>query len=149
MRIRGLFIIAAAIGLIVTGCGSGESAVPMNEQDSATTAPASDGVDLSGVEFTDMTGKDQVTVIARDNSFTPEYVEVSAGTEVIFDNQGEQGHNVIPAVEGAFAPIDTADFEPDESGTVTFTEPGDYSYYCSLHGTATKGMTGAVRVLGE
>jgi plastocyanin len=150
MRIRGLFIIAAATALIVTGCGSGESAIPMSEQDSATTAPAAAaGVDLTDVEFTDLTGKDEVTVVARDNSFAPEYIEVSAGTEVLFDNKGEQGHNVIPATEGAFTPIDTGDFEPGDSGTVTFTEPGDYSYYCSLHGTATKGMTGAIRVLGE
>ena len=32
-------------------------------------------------------------------------------------------------------------------GGDTLTEPGDYAYYCSLHGTATKGMTGAIRVL--
>ena len=51
-------------------------------------------------------------------------------------------------VSGAFNEISPDDFQPGDEGTITFTVPGDYPYYCSLHGTPTKGMIGAVRVIG-
>ena len=75
------------------------------------------------------------------------YIEVSAGTTVDFTNRGRNQHNVIPTVDGAFAEIPAEDFQPKDEGSITFTVPGDYAYYCSLHGTPTKGMIGAIRVL--
>jgi plastocyanin len=51
--------------------------------------------------------------------------------------------------DGAFEPIEIADLQPGDASSITFDEPGEYPYYCSLHGTTTKGMVGAIRVLGE
>ena len=43
--------------------------------------------------------------------------------------------------------IDQEDFDPGDEGAVTFDEVGDFPYYCSLHGTPTKGMIGGIRVV--
>lgn len=148
MRTRAILFLAATT-VAVAGCGNGEPAVPMSDAATATTAPAgaAAGPDLSAEEFTDLTGDSSVTVQARDNSFVKPYIEVSAGTKVTFDNKGRNIHDVVPTTDGAFAEIPPAEFDPGDSGSVTFTTPGDYAYYCSLHGTPTKGMIGAIRVL--
>jgi len=148
MRIRALLIIAAATAA-TAGCGSGEPAIPMTDAATATTAAAGEtgGPDLSTETFADMTGETSVDVQARDNSFVKPYIEVRAGTKVTFTNRGRNQHDVQPVTEGSFAPIPATDFQPKDADTITFTLPGDYSYYCSLHGTPTKGMIGAIRVL--
>ena len=107
----------------------------------------SDAASLEGQEFVDETASTAVTIDAIDNSFRPQYVEVAAGTTVTFDNRGRNVHNVIPAEEGAFAVVEAEDFEPEDAAEIVFDEPGDYAYYCSLHGTATAGMIGGIRVV--
>jgi plastocyanin len=148
MRIRALLIIAAATAA-TAGCGSGEPAIPMTQAATATTAPAgaAEGPDLSSETFADLTGESQVGVQARDNAFVKPYIEVRAGTKVTFTNRGRNQHDVPPVTTGAFAPIPATDFQPSDADSITFALPGDYSYYCSLHGTPTKGMIGTVRVL--
>ncbi len=106
----------------------------------------SSGVDLSTKKFTSETGKRAVTVDGADNNFKPQYVTVSAGTKVTFINVGRNQHNVY-SIGDDFASIATVDFGPGDKGTVTFDEPGDYPYYCTLHGTPSRGMTGAIRVV--
>jgi plastocyanin len=121
--------------LALAGCGGGDD--------------GSGGVDLSGTKFTDMTAQDEVVVDAVDNSFKPRYIEITAGTTVTFRNDGRNPHNVLAVEKGAFEDIDTEDFKPKVEAEITFDEPGDVPYYCSLHGSKTKGMTGAVRVVEE
>jgi plastocyanin len=121
--------------LALAGCGDGSG--------------GADGVDLSSTRFTDMTAQDEVVVNAVDNSFKPRYIEVKAGTTVTFRNDGRNPHNVLAVEKGAFEDIETEDFKPKVEATITFGEPGDFPYYCSLHGSKTKGMTGAVRVAEE
>lgn len=138
---------AAALVVGLVACGSGE---PADQADATTTTAAktAEGLDLSAVEFDDLTGSATAEVQARDNTFVAQYIEVDAGTTVTFTNKGRNQHNVLPAEDGAFGELATDDFEPGESGTITFAKPGDYVYYCTLHGTKRKGMVGAVRVLG-
>lgn len=137
---------AALLVVGLVSCGSGE---PVDQSAPTTTAAkAAGGPDLSGVEFTDQTAEPDVRVDVRDNSFNAKYIEVKAGTPITFANRGRTEHNVIPVEDGAFATIEADDLEPGEEQTLTFAAPGDYAYYCSLHGTKTKGMVGAFRVVG-
>lgn len=137
----------AVIALTLSACGDGESATGTTDPVD-TTAPAGDDVpDLSVEEFDDLTAETAVDVVARDNTFVPAYIEVRAGTTVTFTNRGRNQHNVLPTTEGAFPTIEAEDLEPGTSQDITFDAPGDYPYYCSLHGTKTKGMVGAVRVM--
>lgn len=136
VRARVLTAVLLAIGSsVVPACGSDD-------------APATTGVDLSGKPFEDRTGSAVVEIDAVDNAFRPAYVEISPGTTVTFTNRGRTQHNVLPVAEGAFDPIEVDELEPGTSRSLTFDEPGDYPYYCSLHGTTTKGMVGAIRVVG-
>jgi len=92
-------------------------------------------------------------VQAVDNSFRPENITVAAGTEVVFTNKGRTGHNIVPnpddpeKAEG-WGQIEAAKFEPGAEYSHRFTEPGEYRYYCSLHGTKNKGMVGTITVTG-
>lgn len=87
-----------------------------------------------------------VTVIAVDNSFDPEEVVVEAGTEVVWENRGRNEHNIIPEDESAEWKVEVDAFQPDQSASYVFTEPGTYRYYCSIHGTIDVGMPGVVIV---
>ena len=80
-----------------------------------------------------------------DNSFRPAEIEVAAGTEVVWTNGGRHPHNVLPAEGDDWG---SEAFETGGTYTHRFTEPGTYAYYCSLHGTTTKGMVGTIVVTG-
>ena len=96
----------------------------------------------------DLTGFDTIDIDIQDNSFVQRVVVVSPGTEITWTNNGRNEHNVRPSVEGAFEPISTlALAEKGMSASLTFDSPGDFPYYCSLHGTADNGQTGRVIVV--
>ena len=103
----------------------------------ATTAPA---VEPTGV---------LAPVIALDNSFRPEVVEVNVGDEVVWENRGINEHDVL-FVQDSAAPfgVEVADFQPGDFYSHVFTEPGEFHYYCSIHGNETVGMVGTVVVTG-
>jgi plastocyanin len=135
LRVRVALLILAVLSVgVVAGCG--------DDDDSDSAA-----ISLDGKELVDETGSDAITVDAVDNSFRPQYIQVSPGTTVTFENRGRNVHNVIAADEGAFESIEADDFEPQDSVDVTFDEAGDYAYYCSLHGNASSGMIGGIRVV--
>jgi plastocyanin len=147
VRLRRLLIACVALtSITLAACGDGDDATS-GTTTSTTAAAGGDAVDLSDKEFEDLTDQTEVSVQSRDNAFLADYIIVKAGTTVTWTNRGRTEHNVLPAVDGAFAPIEVQDLEPGMSASITFDEPGDYPYYCSLHGTRTKGMVGAVRVV--
>ena len=86
-----------------------------------------------------------VEVDALDNTFRPQDVEVQAGTEVLWTNVGRNEHDVAPA-EGDDFGVDADAFAPGDTYSFRFTEPGEYSYFCTLHGTAQAGMVGSITV---
>jgi plastocyanin len=87
-----------------------------------------------------------VEVSAVDNTFRPETIQVAAGTEVVWTNDGRTAHDIVPADDGEDFGVADDDFAPGDEYSFRFTEPGTYAYYCSLHGSATAGMTGTVEV---
>ena len=88
-----------------------------------------------------------VPVVALDNSFRPQLVEISVGDEVVWENRGLNEHNVL-YVEGADWGIEVENFQPGGIYSHVFIEPGEYSYYCSIHGNETVGMVGTIIVNG-
>lgn len=85
---------------------------------------------------------------AVDNAFRPQRLTVRAGTEVVWRNAGRNDHNVVPVDEDDEFLAEVDDFTPGDTYTYRFTAPGEYRYYCSLHGTADAGMIGTVVVEG-
>jgi len=88
-----------------------------------------------------------VEVTVRDNTFTPETLRVGVGETVRFRNIGRTDHTVI-AVDGPDGFGVETGFAPGDTYEHTFTEEGVYRYWCSLHGTETRGMTGTI-VVGD
>jgi len=62
-------------------------------------------------------------------AFTPQVLEVKAGTTVTFVNHDDIPHSVV-AQNGAFhsKPLDT-----DQNFTFTADSPGEIAYFCGLH----------------
>ena len=87
-----------------------------------------------------------IAVQALDNRFEPKEVTITAGSTVTWTNDGANVHDVVPA-EGTDYGVKPDGFKPGATYSTTFSTPGTYAYYCSLHGTATKGMTGTVVVV--
>jgi plastocyanin len=72
----------------------------------------------------------QAATVAIDNFvFSPMTVEVQRGTTVTWVNKDDIPH-VVASTAGKFRSraIDT-----DGTFTFTFSEPGTYEYYCSVH----------------
>ena len=86
-----------------------------------------------------------VEVHALDNTFRPNRVVVAPGTDVRFVNRGRNDHNTLSITEGAWG-VDDAGFRPGAEYTHRFAEPGEFPFYCSLHGTPDFGMIGVVVV---
>lgn len=149
-RVHRLVLIAAAGGLMMTACGAdGPDAYTAGDDvDPTAVQDAAERDDTTAVE-TETAGEfdgEVVDVIALDNSFRAETIEVSAGTAVHWQNRGHNDHNVMPIDETQTWGAQTEEFVPGDDYTRVFDEPGTYPYYCSIHGTKEVGMVGTVIV---
>jgi len=95
------------------------------------------------------------TIDMEDNAFSREVTRIGVGEAVRFRNRGLVPHNAID-LDGAWStgeaegggPSDVV--APDGAVTITFTEPGVHTFYCSLHAPsdASAGMV-ATLVVGD
>ena len=73
-------------------------------------------------------------------SFSPKVLTVAAGTKVTWTNKDDEPHTVVNAASPpAFK---SAALDGGDSFSFTFTQPGTYQYFCSIHPF----MTGTVVV---
>jgi plastocyanin len=93
----------------------------------AITAACSSSKDNSSDPL--VTGGAEETVVMTDNEFNPGNLQVPAGAQVTFRNDGDAVHNA-EADDGAW---DTDNISRDESETITLDEPGEFDYTCTLH----------------
>ena len=78
------------------------------------------------------------TTVTIDNfTFAPAELTVKVGTTVTWTNHDDIPHTVASAGKFRSKTLDT-----DDSFSFTFTTPGDYQYFCSLH----PHMTGMIKV---
>jgi nitrite reductase (NO-forming) len=98
-----------------------------------------------GVAPSPSPGAQEVTVVARDFSFSPSELRISAGGTVnlILANEDSLPHDItIPALGLSLpaAPGTTA------SAALSAARPGTYEFFCSVPGHKEAGMTGVLRV---
>ncbi|MFP4636365.1 MAG: right-handed parallel beta-helix repeat-containing protein, partial [Nitriliruptoraceae bacterium] len=96
-----------------------------------------------------------VEISMQDSRFEREVTRVEVGDTIRFTNDGQVEHNAID-VDGAWStgeatgggPTDL--LEPGETVELTFDEPGEFDFYCSLHAPddASSGMAGTL-VVGD
>ena len=80
------------------------------------------------------------TVSTGDNFYSPATISVFAGDTVTWTNNGAAQHSAT-ADDGSF---DTGIFRPGQNRSQTFSSPGTFSYFCTVHGQS---QSGTVRVL--
>lgn len=138
---RRLVPLVLFVALVAAACGGDDGGSSSGADDPAAGLP-----EVADSEFVDMTGEAAITIDAKDNKFDPQFVTVSPGTKVTFDNVGRNPHNVIPVDKDQFDAVPTDEFQPNDTATIQFDDAGLYPYYCSLHGTPSAGMDGRIRV---
>lgn len=79
-----------------------------------------------------------VAVKVDNFTFSPMHLTVAEGTKVTWTNADDVPHTIV-AVDGAFK---SQALDTDETFSYTFTKPGIYKYFCSVHPR----MVGTVRV---
>lgn len=80
------------------------------------------------------------TVEIRDFSFQPKTIKVATGTTVTWTQGDDVAHTVTSTDPAGL--FDSGDLSRGERFAFTFTEPGTYRYFCSIHPS----MRGAVIV---
>jgi amicyanin len=71
-------------------------------------------------------------------TFTPQHITVKAGTTVTWINEDDVPHTIASSSK----PFKSKALDTGDKFSFTFTTPGTYEYFCSLH----PHMTGAVVV---
>ena len=131
---RTLFVLLVAIACVLAGCSS--------------SSKSSD----SKIVLTDARGSTSVKVTVKDNVFEPRGIRMDPGTRVTFVNDGRSAHNILLGdpnlVDDTRLGVNANRFAAGASYSYTFTEPGVYPIYCSLHGTPRAGMIGVI-VIGD
>jgi amicyanin len=62
-------------------------------------------------------------------TFTPATLTVPVGTQITWTNRDDIPHNVV----NDDASIKSKVLDTDDKFSFTFTKPGTYSYFCSIH----------------
>jgi plastocyanin len=79
------------------------------------------------------------TAVKIDNfNFSPNPITVAAGTTIHWTNRDDIPHNVVSDDKSFKSKV----LDTDETFAYTFTKPGTYTYFCSIHPK----MTGKVVV---
>ena len=106
-----------------------------------------DAVVMTPFMITAKTGSDsamdEVVIMVKDSKFEAKELTVSAGTTVTWIMDASFPHTVT-ADDGSF---DSGRMSNGQSFSFTFDQPGEFPYYCTLHGgTGGSGMAGTVTV---
>ena len=86
------------------------------------------------------TGTENAIVI-KNFAFSPSAITIKAGASVTWINQDGTNHTVVSDT-GSAVTFGSKDLPTGGSFSFTFSKPGTYSYYCSIHPS----MTGTITV---
>ncbi|MFJ1825661.1 cupredoxin family copper-binding protein [Streptomyces sp. NPDC088178] len=71
-------------------------------------------------------------VTIKNFAFSPAKLTVKAGTKVTWTNTDPDTHTVT-SKQGSGGPLKSAGLATNATYSYTFTKPGTYAYYCSIH----------------
>lgn len=137
---RSICLVAAlAFVSVTTACGADPDDSLQALASTTTAAPSAVTFPPNG---------ETMKVVALDNNFIPQKIEVKAGTEVRWENNGRNPHNVVPADDPKATTwgVLEAAFQPKATYSRVFDRPGTYVYYCTIHGTPKAAMFGTITV---
>lgn len=91
-----------------------------------------------GVRTLPAAAADTVEIHVDNFTFSPQTINVAKGTTVVWINRDDTPHRIVAVQHGFKSPV----LDTDETFRWTFTEAGDFAYFCSMH----PHMTGTVTV---
>jgi plastocyanin len=120
-------LLAALMFLGVSACGDiGD-----------TTASKAPTATTEGSDATDADDVGDIVIEISDNRFVPDTAAVSVGDTAAWDfSTADAAHNVV------FDDARSSEILEEGTWSMSFEEPGTYSYECTLH----SGMTGQITV---
>ncbi len=139
MRTRPLLPIALAL-LVLTAasCGDDDSDATADTS-TITEGTVTEATVTEATVPTDMTAAPmEMAVEIADFAFGPAEITIAVGGTVTWTNTDDQAHTATSS--GNF---DTGSIDPDGTASVTFDEPGTFTYICSFHPF----MTGTITVV--
>ncbi|MFJ2189180.1 plastocyanin/azurin family copper-binding protein [Kitasatospora sp. NPDC087861] len=71
-------------------------------------------------------------VTIKNFAFSPATLTVKAGTTVTWTNTDSDAHTVT-SKQGSGGPLQSAALATNDTYSYTFTQPGTYPYYCTIH----------------
>lgn len=74
-------------------------------------------------------------------AFSPQKLTVTVGTKLTWTNRDQEPHSVMEQDKK----FHSAALDTDDSYSFTFTQPGTYHYFCTLHPQ----MTGTITVVNS
>jgi plastocyanin len=84
---------------------------------------------IGNIGNAESTSSDASAVKIDNFSFTPTTVTVPAGTTVTWTNADDIPHTIVSDDQS----FKSKALDTDEQFSYTFTKPGTYSYFCSIH----------------
>jgi plastocyanin len=87
------------------------------------------GIVLAGLTAGHAAERSSAAISVQQFKFAPSVLTVRVGTTVTWTNHDEETHTVT-STSGAFA---STGLGHEEGFSQTFTRPGRYEYFCSLH----------------
>ncbi|GGU69904.1 hypothetical protein GCM10010502_21580 [Kitasatospora aureofaciens] len=91
----------------------------------------------SGTSLTSPSGQPSAPVGAnavtiKNFAFAPATLTVKAGTKVTWSNTDPDAHTVT-SKQGSGGPLQSTALATNDAYSYTFTQPGSYAYYCTIH----------------
>jgi plastocyanin len=123
-----LFIGLLVIAVLLSGCTTTTTTQPAPGQTPQTTTPAP-------TQTPEPSTPAPVSVAIKSSTFTPDIVEISKGTTVVWTNDDGFKHTVT-SISGAF---DSGNIDPGKTYSYTFNEAGPFEYSCAIHPSMTHG----------
>ena len=110
------------------------------EEDSKDTAESIDS--KPSEDFVDLKGTKEVTINMKDILFDMPNIIIDSGTTVTWVNQDDAGHTVNSDPHPGhsnYPPLNSSLLSRGDTFSLTFDEPGLYTYHCSPHYSTMKG----------
>lgn len=127
---RRAFALVAAVLLTMTACGSETHDTPAaTDRASDPGGPATTGADTTGTSTT-ATSPPEGTVAIVDFEFSPRHLTVARGEAVTWVNQDPDDHWIVSTQPDV---LDSGQMSQAQTYTKTFSQAGDYTYYCNIH----------------
>ncbi len=135
-----LLALLALVSLVAVSCGgTNDTGFPPTPTPEETGTENGDEGDTSTREDPFVVEDDTGRVEVIDNLFVPRFVQVSAGTTIVWEQTGVQPHNVVFDDESFDSHPDcgqqiTSCMSQGDETQFTFEEVGEVAYYCVIHG---------------